>query len=194
MEQNAQHEAAHAADPPSAWIVRFAHLIGPGARVLDVACGQGRHSRLFAARGATVVAVDRDADAIGRLAAVPGVEARCADLEAAPWPFAAATFDAVIVTNYLHRPLFGALAAALRPGGVLIYETFMQGNEAYGRPSSPRFLLAPGELLDAFVPPLVVVAFEQGLVARPAVTQRLVAVAPPAAIRQLDPPGPGQIE
>lgn len=169
---------AHASLAPSPWVERFAALVPAGARVLDLACGHGRHARLFASRGAPVLAVDRDGAALATLAGVTGVSTLAADLEDAPWPLAGQRFDAIVVVNYLHRPLFAPLLAALAPDGVLIYETFAQGNEAFGRPSNPAFLLAPGELLDVVQGRLRVVAFEQGRVAgesRDAVVQRLVA-------------------
>jgi len=165
---------------PSEWVVRFAPLVAPGGRVLDLACGSGRHARLFAARGASVLAVDGDPEVLQALRDVPGIEPAIADLERGPWPFADLQFDAIVVTNYLHRPLFTSIAAALHPAGVLLYETFAQGNEAYGRPSNPAFLLAPGELLAAFGS-LALVAFEQGRIGppeRPAVVQRLAAAGP----------------
>lgn len=167
----------HGTEMPSAWIARWAPLVAAGGRVLDVASGAGRHSRYFAGRGHEVLAVDRDADALARLAGIPGVETRVADLEGAPWPFAGEVFDAVVVVNYLSRPLFPHLLAALGPGGVLIYETFMRGNERFGRPSNPDFLLAPGELLDRIAGTLTPVAFEQGVVStpKPAAIQRLCA-------------------
>jgi SAM-dependent methyltransferase len=145
---------------------------------LDLASGAGRHARLLASRGLDVVAVDRDASALALLEGVPRVTTCVADLEGAAWPFAPDSFDVVVVTNYLHRPLFPSLAAALRPDGLLVYETFMVGNERYGRPSNPEFLLRPGELLQAFPPVIAVLGFEQGVVAtpKPAVVQRLAAV------------------
>ena len=169
---------AHGGPAPSEWVLRWADLVPRGAAVLDLACGRGRHARLFAARGCAVLAVDRDAEALATLAGDPGIETRRADLEGAPWPFDPAAFDAVVVTNYLHRPLFPHLAAALRPGGVLIYETFMLGNERFGKPSNPDFLLRPGELLEAFSGPLTVAGFEQGTVGQPprAAVQRICAV------------------
>jgi SAM-dependent methyltransferase len=170
---------------PSPWIARWAPLVATGGRVLDVACGSGRHARFFAGRGHPVTAVDRDAAAVGRLAGTSGVEARIADLEATPWPFGHAEFDAVVVTNYLSRPLFPHLCGALRPGGLLIYETFMLGNERFGRPSNPDFLLAPGELLELIAGALTPVAFEQGVVStpKPAAIQRLCAArAAPEAV------------
>ena len=169
--------AQHEIQSPSPWVVRWATLIRPGGEVLDVACGSGRHTRYLAARGCRVLAVDRDDAALTALAAVPGVRTQAADLEAVPWPFPPARFDGVVVANYLHRPLFSDLVAALRPGGVLIYETFMLGNEALGRPSNPDFLLRPGELLEVLRERLTVVAFEQGRVdaPKPAVIQRICA-------------------
>jgi SAM-dependent methyltransferase len=160
---------------PSTWVVRWAHLVERGP-VLDVACGAGRHARFFAERGFEVVAVDREPQAI------PGVEFVRADLEdGSPWPFGERRFAAIVVTNYLHRPLLPVFASRLEEGGVLLYETFMAGNERYGRPSNPAFLLRPGELLEAFAT-LTPVAFEQGLVARPgqAMVQRICAVRAPA--------------
>lgn len=155
---------------PSEWVKRWAALVGRGP-VLDVASGSGRHAALFAKRGLEVVAVDREPQP------VPGVRSVRADLEdGSPWPFAAQRFGAVVVTNYLHRPLFPRLEECLDDGGILIYETFMVGNEKFGKPSNPAFLLRPGELLEAFSG-LTVAAFEQGVVERPkpAAVQRLCA-------------------
>lgn len=161
---------------PSAWIARFAPMLDVGARVLDVACGQGRHARLFAARGCWVTAVDRDQVALAGLRGVDGIIVRVADLEGAAWPLGDQTFDAVIVTNYLHRPLFPALLAALGVDGLLLYETFAVGNEAFGKPSNPDFLLQTGELLQRAAG-LRVIAFEDGYLAapRPAMVQRIAA-------------------
>lgn len=169
----------HPAAPPSLWVARFLPLIRPGGRVLDLAAGDGRHARLLRERGCSVLAVDRDAAALAPIAG-PGVEVRAVDLETgAPWPLGGG-YDGVVVTNYLHRPLLPMIGAALAAGGVVIYETFMQGNERFGRPRNPDFLLRPGELLTAFAA-LTVVAFEQGGVAlpRPAVIQRIAARAGP---------------
>ncbi|MGQ0653488.1 MAG: class I SAM-dependent methyltransferase [Betaproteobacteria bacterium] len=155
----------------SAWVERWAPLIPRGA-VLDVACGEGRHARYLSRLGYAVTGVDRDTHVI------EGVEFVRADLEdGSPWPFAGRRYAGIVVTNYLHRPLFPALEASLDEGGVLIYETFMAGNERYGRPSNPAFLLRPAELLLAFAQ-LAPLGFEQGLVERPkaAVVQRLCAV------------------
>ena len=174
---------------PSAWVRRFAPLVAPGGGVLDVACGGGRHSRFLAGLGHPVEAVDRDAEALAALAGVPGVSLRQADLEGGPWPYFGRSFAAIVVTNYLHRPLLPNLLAALdAEHGVLIYETFMVGNERLGKPENPAFLLRPGELLDLLRPRLSVVAFEQGDVEwpKPAVVQRICAVR--GGIGQL-PPG-----
>jgi SAM-dependent methyltransferase len=159
----------HGLEAPSPWVKRWAPLVERGP-VLDVACGAGRHARLFAGRGLEVLAVDREPQ---RIAGVRFVQA---DLEGGPWPFGAERYGAIIVANYLHRPLLPRLEAALAEEGVLIYETFMVGNERYGRPSNPAFLLQPGELLQAFGA-LTPVAFEQGYVEapRPAMIQRLCA-------------------
>ena len=166
-------------DLPSAWVVQWAERVPAGGAILDVACGSGRHARFFAARGHPVDAVDRDAAAIAALAVVPGVVARCADIEGGPWPYAGRQFAAVVVTNYLHRPLFPALIAAIAPGGLLIYETFAEGNEAYGRPANPDFLLRRGELLER-VGAMQVLAFEDLYVdsPKPAVVQRICAAMP----------------
>ncbi len=160
--------------PPSPWLRRFAHLLAPGGTVLDVACGSGRHLRWLAARGHRVTGIDRDSDALQPLQAL--AEIVVADLEASAWPLPGRQFDAVVVTNYLWRPLWPALHAALADGGVLIYETFAHGQHLIGKPSRPEFLLQSGELLQAF-DGLQVVAFEDGLEANPLRrVQRLVAV------------------
>jgi SAM-dependent methyltransferase len=162
---------------PSAWVRRFAPMVKAGGTVLDLACGRGRHALFFAGRGHRVEAVDRDPEAIAGLAACESVTALCADIEAGHWPYDGRSFDAVVVTNYLHRPLFPLLMAGLAPGGVLIYETFAQGNEKYGRPSNPDFLLRQGELLQV-VGNARVLAYEDLIVEypKPAALQRICAV------------------
>ncbi len=169
----------HAAtDQPSAWVARFLPLVPAGGRILDVAAGGGRHTRLALARGHAVTAVDIDVSALADLRADPDVEIVAADTEGAPWPFAGRAFAGVIVTNYLHRPLLPLLVAAVAEGGALIYETFAAGNEALGKPSNPNFLLKQGELLEAVRGHLTVVAYEHGKIEspRPAVVQRIAAV------------------
>ena len=165
--------------PASAWVRRFAPLIRRGGRVLDLAAGSGRHTRLLLDSGFAVCAVDRDISALSPLAGI-GCEVRQIDLETGEASGFGTDFDGIVVTNYLHRPLLPAIAQALAPGGVLIYETFARGNERFGRPHNPDFLLRPGELLDAFAT-LTVIAFEQGEISarRPAVIQRIAAVAGP---------------
>jgi len=152
----------------SEWVARWAPLVTRGP-VLDVACGDGRHAIFFQSRNLEVHAVDR------KRVDLPGVHFVAADLEdGSPWPYAGRHFGAVVVTNYLHRPLFPALRASLAADGLLIYETFMRGNERFGKPSNPEFLLRPGELFEAFAD-LEVLAFEQRVVQRPrpAAIQRL---------------------
>jgi SAM-dependent methyltransferase len=160
----------------SPWIKRFFPLITAGGSVLDLACGQGRHSLLLARNGYRVEALDRDADALADIVAKePGIVTRLTDLESGPWPYHGRTFDGIVVTNYLFRPLLPMLLGTLDVNGVLIYETFMVGNERFGKPSNPAFLLRPGELLEVVKRRLTVVAFEQGQVETPrqAVVQRL---------------------
>ena len=175
---NAARASHHGPATPSAWVIRWASLVSAGGRVLDLACGGGRHAKFFAARGCEVETVDRDPAALATLAGLPGVTTRCADLEGGPWPYEGRLFDGIIVTNYLHRPLFPHLLTGLAPGGVLIYETFAAGNERHGRPSNPAFLLQPGELLEAVRGRLRVVAYEDLTVAepKPACVQRLCAI------------------
>lgn len=169
---------AHEQYAPSDWVCRFVPLIAAGGVVLDLACGEGRNARYLARLGYAVEAVDRDRAALATLAGVDGISTRCADLEASPWPCGSDRFDGIVVTNYLHRPLMSALLDAMRPGGVLIYETFARGNEKYGRPSNPDFLLGPDELLLWVKGRLSVLAFEQGSIEqpKPAVIQRICAV------------------
>ncbi|VWX62690.1 SAM-dependent methyltransferase [Burkholderiales bacterium 8X] len=159
---------------PSPWIARWSHLVASGASVLDVACGTGRHMQWFAARGHPVVGVDRSEEALATASSFGRTQR--ADIEQGAWPFEGQVFGAVVVTNYLWRPLFPRLLAALAPGGVLLYETFAEGNETVGKPSRPDFLLAPGELL-GLCAGLRVVAYEHGfLESPPRFVQRIAAV------------------
>ena len=178
----------HGTEAPSVWVQRWSHLLPVGGSVLDVACGHGRHTRWFAQHGHAVTGVDRSAEAI---AAVAGLgRAIKADIENGPWPLEGECFDAVVVTNYLWRPLLPRIVASVAPGGVLIYETFALGNETVGKPSRPDFLLREGELLQV-VTGLQVVAFEDGFSTNPdrfvqrvaAVRKRGTPAEPPARFR-----------
>ena len=155
--------------------MRFAPLVIAGGAVLDLACGGGRHGLLFLGRGHPVCFLDRNIDGIGDLKTELKAELIAADIETGPWPLAGRGFEAIVVTNYLWRPLTAQLLAALRPGGVLIYETFMRGNERFGKPSNPDFLLKPHELLDWCSSGFDIRAFEQGEEGN-AVRQRICAV------------------
>jgi SAM-dependent methyltransferase len=165
--------------PPSPWVECHIRDIPQTGTVLDLACGSGRHTRLLAGHGHEVVAVDRNAAALAGLQGLPGVTTVEMDLEGDDWPLAGRRFAGIVVTNYLWRPRLADLLALLAPGGVLIYETFMLGNEAYGKPSSPDFLLRPGELREvAAAAGLREIAFEEGYTAspKPAMRQAICAV------------------
>lgn len=164
---------------PSPWVTRFAPLAPAGGLILDLACGGGRHGRHFLERSHPVVFLDRDVSDVQDLTGRTDVEIIEADLEgAAALPFAGRQFAAIVVTNYLWRPILPLLANSVAEGGLLIYETFGLGNEDYSRPRNPDHLLRPGELLDAFGKDLQVVAYEHGLRhdPKPRVIQRIAAV------------------
>lgn len=166
----------HGSGAPSPWVLRWAHLIPPGGTVLDVGCGSGRHVRWAASQGFRVTGVDRDAVALAGLDAL--AEIVCADIENGPWPLAGRRFDAVLVTNYLWRPLAPTLLAALAPGGLYLHETFADGNAEFGRPARPEFLLQRAELI-ALTAGLRTVAFEDGFLPDPPrCVQRIAALAP----------------
>ena len=197
---------SHGAEPPSGWVLRWAHLAPPGASVLDVACGLGRHARWFAARGHAVTAIDRSAPALAGLAALPGgsaVRTVEADIEGDPWPLqgpdGVQRFGVVVVTRYLWRPLWPQLLASVAPGGLLIYETFSSSHASIGRPSRPEFLLRHGELLQACAA-LRIVAYEDGFLdAATCFVQRVAAVqvtesSGPPARHRLDPAGGGSAQ
>ena len=186
-DKTAGETAGKSVPGPSRWVARFLPPApAAGGGVLDLAAGRGRHVRLARSRGWRVTAVDRETGPLAGLAdADEGIAALRMDLEAgdaadtARALKAAGPFDIVIVCNYLHRPLLPHLPALLQPEGLLIYETFMAGNEAFGRPRNPDFLLRPGELLTAFGESLTVLAFEQGYTADPSprVVQRFAGIA-----------------
>ena len=165
----------HFVDAPSSWLARWSAQIPAKGRVLDLACGAGRHARFLAERGFSVDAVDRDT----ALFQDPprAVRLRQADLEAGAWPYTGQAFAAIVVVNYLHRPLFPTLIESLLPGGLLIYETFVLGNERFGKPSNPEFLLKPGELLEVVRGKLRVLGYEDGYLVtpKPAMVQRICA-------------------
>lgn len=179
----------HGTEAVSRWVERWAHLVPHGASVLDVACGHGRHVKFFAARGCKVTAVDRDAQALASLDGIAEVIA--ADIENGPWPVANRKFDAVVVTNYLWRPLLPAIVDCVAQSGVLVYETFAVGNERYGKPSRPDFLLRPGELPEACAK-LDLIAYEHGRLENPTrIVQRVVACGKTRGIAPLESGIPG---
>lgn len=168
--------------PASDWVRRWSHLLAPHSSVLDIACGQGRHMKWFADQGHGVTGIDISPVAIQAAAAFG--KTVLADIENDPWPLMdgpqVRQFDAVLVTNYLWRPLFPRIADCLAPGGVLIYETFAQGQEKLGKPSRPDFLLSRGELLAAFGD-LRLVAFEEGFLHDPPRCVQRIAAAKPGS-------------
>jgi len=164
-------------EPPSLWLQAYAAHIRPHGRVLDVAAGKGRNARWLAQQGFQVEAVDRNPEALQAMQGIDGITVREADLERDAWPYADQQFDAIVVCRYLHRPLFNAFIDSLAPDGLLIYETFMQGQEIYGKPSNPDFLLKTDELLELARGRLEILAFEQGPQEqpKPCMLQRIVA-------------------
>jgi SAM-dependent methyltransferase len=170
-------ETSHQGLAPSPWVTRWIRLLQADSLVLDVACGFGRHTRLALQQGHRVVAVDRNEEALAGLAMLSRVRTVQADIESGRWPFVGQRFDAVIVTNYLHRPLLPTLLESVTEAGLLIYETFATGNERFGRPSNPDYLLATGELCDVVRPLMRVLGYEDVHVdaPNPAMVQRVCA-------------------
>lgn len=164
-------------EKPSPWIVKNTPLIRKNGRVLDLACGTGRHAIWLAKQGYQVDALDRDATAVSSMVGMDNINVVILDIEAGDWPQSEQRYDGLVVSRYLYRPLLQTLATLLNPGGVLIYEAFMVGNERYGKPSNANFLLQPNELLEIYSPLLKVISFEQGeeQLPRPAVVQRICA-------------------
>ena len=187
----------HGLEPASAWVQRWSHLVAPGGRVLDLACGRGRHVRWLADRGHPVVALDRNPDALASLSGMVHVDTVLADIENDPWPLmdagAPQQFNAIVVTNYLWRPLFPVILRSLANAGVLIYETFADGNASVGKPSRPDFLLRSGELLRICVD-MRIVAFEDGFAEQPdRFIQRIAALRGPAPTGPQDEATPAPI-
>lgn len=179
----------HGLNPPSPWLLRWAHLLPAGGSVLDVACGGGRHLHWAVQRGFQATGIDRDAAALALAPA--GARTVCADIEAGPWPLPDERFHVVLVFNYLWRPLWPALLGALAPGGLLVYETFADGQQTVGRPARADFLLQPGELIQRCAG-LHTVAYEHGFLETPArFVQRIVAVRPDPAADPATPPRHG---
>ena len=167
---------SHQNMPPLDWVVQHAGQIAAPGHVLDVACGRGRHTRYLLSLGYRVTALDRDTGALSDLAGRPNLRIMENDLEdGSPWPVAGEVFEGIVVSNYLYRPLYDALVNALATGGLLIYQTFSDGNAAYGKPRNPNFLLRENELLDVFGPRLTVLDFDQGYTDHPspAVIQKI---------------------
>jgi SAM-dependent methyltransferase len=165
---------------PSPWVVMNSRYLIPNSRVLDLACGYGRHSKFLLEKGHRVTSVDRDGEALREVSKIESSKVLLADLEKDNWPFSVGSFDAIVVTNYLHRSQFDRLVETLSDQGVLIFETFMIGNEQFGRPSNPEFLLYPDELTKVFGGALRVIKFEQGYEISPkeAMVQRVCAMHP----------------
>lgn len=158
---------------PSPWVQRWADLAPSGTPVLDLACGGGRHGRFFLKRGHPVTFVDKNLQGVDDLSGMPKATLIDADLEdGSPWPLPRRRFGCVVVTNYLWRPILPKVIASVGKGGCLIYETFAVGNEVYGKPSNPDFLLKPDELLQAVKGRLMVRAYGHGLETDPAPAMR----------------------
>jgi SAM-dependent methyltransferase len=167
----------HEKQTPSEWVVRWSHLISPQSTVLDLACGHGRHAQWFAQRGCQVLAVDRNEEALTHIeqSQNPNIKTRCLDLESGTWPLSGMHFDALVVTNYLWRPLWRDLLECIRPSGWILYETFSAGNEKFGSPKRAEFLLTAGELLRVFKD-FRIICYEEGQLDCPKrVIQRIVA-------------------
>jgi len=175
-----KHHDALGRDAPSSWVTRFAREIEPGGPVLDLACGSGRHSLFLLQRGHRVTACDIDVSPLTDIQEEAGLEIIAADLENGSWPFSERQFAAIVVTNYLHRPLFPDILAALAPGGLLLYETFAAGNESFGRPTNPDYLLKRGELLSGAFATLTILVYEDLTINDPkaAAVQRVCARKP----------------
>lgn len=165
------------ANAPSPWVARFAAKLTKKGSIIDIACGNGRHTRLLVDQGHQVIAIDRDLAGVQDLANLNAVELLNYDLESGTWPFPPESAAGIIVANYLHRPHFKRLYETLANDGLLIFETFAVGNEHFGRPSNPDFLLKPGELLEVFGGDMDILAYEEveETLPKPAFKQRICA-------------------
>ncbi len=163
---------------PSVWVTKCSKLLRPSSTVLDLACGSGRHAHYLASRGHDVTALDKSPEALSKISSSIGIHTYEFDLEVGAWPFSERKFDAIVVTNYLYRPIIQNIVNTLSPSGILIYETFMVGNERFGRPSNPDFLLRPNELIDETHKKLQILLYEAGRVSdpKPSLIQRICAV------------------
>ena len=172
----------HEGLPPSAWVQRCSDLLKPCSTVLDLACGSGRHTHYLAGKGHDVTALDKNPEALSKISSSIGISPYEFDLETGSWPFSELKFDAIVVTNYLYRPILQNIVDTLSPSGILIYETFMSGNEQFGRPSNPDFLLRPNELINLVHEKLNVLLYEAGRVndPKPGLIQRICAVSGPS--------------
>jgi len=163
---------------PSMWVVTNSRYLVPNAKVLDLACGSGRHTKFLIEKGFDVTSVDIDQNALNEVAKISKSHVLSVDLENGEWPFAERSFDGIVVTNYLHRPHLELMTNTLTDRGLIIYETFMIGNELYGKPSNPEFLLRPNELNDVYANSMLILRSEQGHIRSPkeATVQRICAV------------------
>ncbi len=171
------HDPSHSTRQASDWLKKWSHVLAPQSRILDLACGQGRHAMWLSSLKMDVLALDKDKLALEEIQKM-GINTLCADLENAPWPLKGERFDAVLVTNYLWRALWPELLESVKEGGFVIYETFCEGHQAYGRPTRADFLLQSGELLRVFKD-FKVLGFEEGLLSEPTrYAQRIIAQKP----------------
>jgi len=172
----------------SPWVKKWVFLTNPSGEILDVACGRGRHSKYCLEAGYRVIAVDSDRVKLQCLSGLNGITTLCHDLERDLWPFEKLRFQGVIVTNYLHRELMANISLSLARSGVLIYETFAEGNEDFGKPTNKDFLLKSNELLHYFEPDFHIVSYQQGLISKPkkAIIQRLCAIKYPVTPREIN--------
>ena len=188
--ENLPRTTCEAMRRPSAWVKRFAPLFDPREEVLDLAAGEGRHTAWLLLTGHRVLAVDRDVSVLDPLVGTKNFTLECRDLEGEPWPYAPERFGAIVVTNYLHRPLFPHFWESLRPGGHFVTETFTRANrELWGRPSRSAHFLEEGELLHLTPEGARIIAFESGETSRGLAVERIVWQKPGPCMRLVEPLG-----